>query len=194
MRLGIFGGSFDPVHHGHLGLARAAVTALGLDDVLFVPAFAPPHKPDRQLAPVVHRVAMLELAIAGDAALSVSRLEADAGRAVYTIDTVRALKRHYGPDVAMVLLLGWDSWVDLPQWREAKALRALVHVAVAPRPGHASVVEEESSRGMTLIPAAPHAISASDIRARVARGEDIDALVPAAVAGYIASHRLYRDA
>ncbi len=192
MRLGIFGGSFDPVHEGHLGLARAAREALMLDEVLFVPAFSPPHKPGQRLAAVAHRLAMLDLALADDPACAVSRLEADSGHPVYTIDTVRALRAQYGPEAALVLLLGWDAWRDLPDWKEATALRALVHVAVAPRPDNAGAAPPLDERAH-LIPAAPRAVASRDIRARVARGESLSGLVPPAVAAYIAAHGLYRD-
>ena len=190
MRLGLFGGSFDPVHCGHVGLAATARAALALDEILFIPAFHSPHKPNSPIASIEHRVAMLQLAIAGHASFALSRIEADAGHAAFTIDTVRALRRTYGPTVAWVLLLGWDAWIDFPRWREAEALRQLVDIAVAPRPG----LESAALDGAQLIPAPAVAISSSAIRARLAHGEAVDGLVPDDVAAYITRHGLYRDA
>ena len=193
MRLGLFGGSFDPIHCGHLALAAAAQQSLPLDGVLFVPAFSPPHKPARQLAPVADRVAMIEAAIGEQAGFALSRLEVDSGAPAYTLDTVRALHRRYGPSAEWVLLLGWDSWLDFPRWHQAATLRTLVQIAAAPRPGpdgdHSVALDE--TRDVVRIPCEPLAISSSDIRARVARGEDIRHLVPPAVNAYIETHGLY---
>lgn len=193
MRLGIFGGSFDPVHCGHLALAAAARQSLPLDRVLFVPAFSPPHKPARHLAPVADRVAMIEAAIRDHDGFTLSRIEVDSAAPAYTLDTVRALQRHYGPSVEYVLLLGWDSWLDFPQWHQAATLRTLVEIAAAPRSGPDG--DRGPARGdrrdVVRIPCEPLAISSSDIRARVARGEGIRDLVPAAVKTYIETHGLY---
>ncbi len=188
MRLGLFGGSFDPVHRGHLALAAAAHAGLGLDGVLFVPAYSPPHKPDRVLAPVNDRLAMLEAALRGHPAFTLSRIETDTAAPAYTIDTVHALQRLHGAGTAFVLLLGWDAWLDFPQWHQSDRLRTDVEIAVAPRPG----ADGGSIEGALRIPCDPLAISSSEVRARVAVGQDITALVPQPVAAYIDAHGLYR--
>ena len=136
-----------------------------------------------------HRVALLQLAVAPHPAFSVSRCEADSGRPMFTIETLRALRRVYEPETRLVLLLGWDAWRDLPGWQESAAVRQLAEVAVAPRPGH----DDEPLDGARLIPAPPLAISSSDIRTRIARHDDISDLVPGPVAAYIHRHGLYRD-
>ena len=196
MRYGIFGGSFDPVHCGHLALAAAAVPSLLLDEVIFVPAFSPPHKPLRQLAPVADRLAMLERALRGRANFRLSRIEVETAAPAYTLDTVLALQRAAGSSAQFVLLLGWDAWLDLPQWHESATLRTLVEIAVAPRPG---VGDASGTHDVALgafpnvrrIPCEPVAISSSAIRARVARGEDIRQMVPETVRTYIETHGLY---
>ena len=137
-RLGVLGGSFDPVHVGHLHAARAAQAAFELEHVLFVPAARPPHKPGRRLAPGADRVAMLRLALAGRPDWSIDALELERGGPSYTIDTVRALpaRHELPPGCRLHLVLGWDNLRGLEHWREVRALLAAVQpVVVYRRPG-----------------------------------------------------------
>lgn len=190
MRLGVFGGSFDPVHLGHLLVAEGARDALGLDAVLFVPALTPPHKPDRALASAADRTAMLERALAGNPAFELSRLELD-GPSRYTVETLRALRATRARDAELVLVLGADSLRELPTWHEPDAIRGLARLAVARRPGAEDAPSE--GPGILLLPTPPVAISASDVRARIRSGRSIRYLVPDAVREYIEERRLYRE-
>ena len=201
-RIGILGGTFDPIHVGHVALARAALAELELDEILFVPAFQPPHKIGRPISPAKDRLAMVELAIAAIDRTSVSRIELDRPGASYTADTVDALAGATGDStpVDLTLILSVDAFADLPSWHDPDRIAARCRVAVAPRPGHASpdveaVVERlPQLEGRVSVLSGPNVdVSASDIRRRVASGEPIDGLVTPAVADYIESHRLYRE-
>ena len=198
-RLGILGGSFDPVHVGHLHVARSAQAAFELDHVVFVPAARPPHKPGRQLAAGEHRTAMLELALAGRPDWSVDTLELERGGLSFTIDTVRALPErlaHLGlaPDCELFLLIGWDNLRGLERWREARALLSLVQPVVVYRaPAGAPDTPAARLRGASellehlraelgdavyarlergFLPIEPVGVSSTAIRASFAAGED----------------------
>lgn len=187
MRVGVFGGSFDPVHHGHLIVAAEALRALGLAAVRFVPAGEQPFKRDRLVAAAAHRLAMLELGVAGVPGFVVDPQECRRPGPSYTVDTLRALRATL-PDASLSLLIGSDAAQDFPQWREVAAIRELAHVVVLTRPGAMA----PAGVGQTLpVPAID--ISATAIRERSRAGESIRFLVPDAVARYIAEHRLYAD-
>lgn len=200
-RLGLFGGSFDPVHNGHLALARCALEQATLDRVWLIPAAVQPHKPRGPVAPDADRLAMLRLAVAGEPRLEASTLELDRGGMSYTIDTLRAA-RAAAPGAALLLLMGADTLHDLPQWREPGAVLALATPLVTARPGEpepnftalAGLVPPDrlaEVRRLTLrVP--PHDISSSEVRRRVAEGRTLEGLVPDAVAHYIAERGLYR--
>jgi nicotinate-nucleotide adenylyltransferase len=188
VRVGVFGGSFDPVHIGHLVVAECARDALSLAHVLLIPARVPPHKPDRVLASAEHRAEMLRRAAAGNAAFEICRIELDAPGPSYTVTTLRSLRQHYGDAVELFLILGQDSLRELPTWQEPHALRQLARLAVAPRPG----VLHEPPPEVAVIPSPEVAVSASDIRARVAEGRSIRYIVPDDVREYIHQHGLYR--
>lgn len=188
MRRGIFGGSFDPVHQGHLIVASAAADALGLDRVHFVPAHVQPFKAARQHASPADRVAMLRAALSHDERFVLDTREIDREGVSYTVDTLRAFTAEF-PDDALSLLIGADAARDFPEWREASAIAQLADVVVLTRPG------EQIPRGgppgrVLRVPAVD--VSATQVRERVRRGDPIEHLVPAAVARYIESHRLYR--
>lgn len=202
-RIGLFGGSFDPVHRAHLALARAALQQLALDEVRFVPAGRPWQKPDR-LQPGVHRAAMLRLAVAdpreGDPRFVVDECELRRDGPTYTIDTVEALQRRL-PGVHWVLLLGQDQHERLHTWHRWRELLARVELGVAARPAdpHAPLPAapadpEVLARGHRMITMPPMGVSSTELRRRLQAGTPLDELVPPAVAGYIACHRLYRDA
>ena len=187
MRVGVFGGSFDPVHHGHLIVASEAMRDLGLEELRFVPAGEQPFKRDRLVAPAAHRLAMLDLAVAGVTGFVVDPQECRRPGPSYTVETLRAL-RATRPDASLSLLIGSDAARDFPEWREAAAIRELARVVVLTRPG--AVLP--AGVGETLpVPAID--ISATLIRERIRAGRSIRFLVPDAVARYIAEHRLYAD-
>lgn len=205
-----YGGTFDPVHNGHLAIARAVHTTFGCT-VRMLPAADPPHRVPPG-ASAEDRAAMLELAIRGEPGLRIDRRElARAGRS-YSIDTVRELRAYYGPDAPLALVLGADSFIGLPTWRDWRALLDSVHFIVARRPG-ASLEEDlplelgeaiagclasvptrlqESPSGCVHLLRQPlRSESASDLRRRIAAGEPWRHLLPDTVAQYIVDHNLY---
>ena len=191
-RIGIFGGSFDPVHDAHLALARAALETLRLDELLWVPARQPWQKA-RGLAPAADREAMLRLAIAGEPRFTLSRIELEREGPGYTLDTVLAL-RAARPGARWYLLIGQDQHAGFHTWHGWQQLLGLVTLAVAGRPGAPGAVDVQVLRAAHEPVALPMMeVSATEIRRRIARGLAIDDLVPAAVAGYIARHSLYLD-
>ncbi|GIW19826.1 MAG: putative nicotinate-nucleotide adenylyltransferase [Chloroflexota bacterium] len=198
-RLGIFGGTFDPIHYGHLAIAEEAREAFALERVLFVPAGAPPHKQDRPTSPAVHRAAMVAAAIADNPAFELSRIELDRPGPSYTVDTVRSLRASVAADdgVELWFVLSVEALRELPTWHEPLALVGLCRFAVAPRPGVARpsrrwLVEALGTAEPFVFLDGPHVgISASEIRARVAAGRSIRYLVPPPVAAYVATHGLY---
>jgi nicotinate-nucleotide adenylyltransferase len=199
----LFGGSFDPVHTGHLEVARAAARALGAERVSLIPAADAPHKPGAARASGADRLAMCRLAVAGDPLFDVLDAEVRRGGVSYTIDTVRELLGGPLRGDQVLLLVGQDQLRDLARWREAAALVALVPVAVAPRPGAAEPPWEEIESAFgrdaadgirrRLLPIAPVDVSSTDVRRRVAEGRSIRCRVPDAVADYIEARGLYRD-
>ncbi|MCD0422229.1 nicotinate-nucleotide adenylyltransferase [Rubrivivax sp. JA1024] len=193
-RIGLFGGSFDPVHRGHVALAHEAMKQLALDGVLWVPVGQPWQKA-RALSAPEHRVAMLEAAVEGEARFAVDRLEIERPGPSYTLDTVRELQRRE-PGVRWVLLIGADQYAGLHTWNGWRELLARVELAVAARPGVAPVADAEVARhphALALLPLAVD-VSATEIRRRAASGLDITELVPPQVARYIDQHALYRAA
>lgn len=194
-RIGLFGGSFDPVHIAHLTLARSALADLALDELRWIPAGQPWQKA-RQLAASDHRARMIELAIAdpheGDPRFALETCELERSGPSYTIDTVLELQRRE-PGQRWFLLIGQDQYAGLHTWHRWRELLALVRVAVAVRPGAPlSVDAEVASHGFERLQMPPVELSSTLLRQRLADGRPITDLVPAAVAGYIDSHRLYR--
>jgi nicotinate-nucleotide adenylyltransferase len=189
MRLGLYGGSFDPVHLGHLLVAQAAREELGLDRLFFIPAAQSPFKPDVRLTVATTRVQLLRLALAGEVAVEIDEQEIRREGVSYTIDTLRDYRRRF-PEAELCWLIGADHVATLPQWREAEALAALAEFVVIPRPGDAVVPLPAPFRGRTLR-GFPLGVSASQIRARVKAGLSIRHLVPEAVAEAIRNNRLY---
>ena len=188
-RTGLFGGSFDPPHLAHRELALAALGQLGLDRVLWVPAGQPWQKTG--VSPAVHRRAMVELMIEGEPRFALDPSEIERSGPSYTIDTVR---QHAGED--LFLIIGQDQLARLDTWHEWQTLCALVTLAVAARDGgpiqaNAEVQRIQPRVERLTLPAMKH--SSTAVRAIASRGDDISPLVGAAVAGYIAQHRLYRD-
>jgi nicotinate-nucleotide adenylyltransferase len=187
--VGLLGGSFDPVHHGHLIVGQAAAEILGLAALRFVPAREQPFKQGRHGATPGDRVAMLELAISGHPEFSLERAELERPAPSYTVDTLRML-REREPDVDLTLLLGADAAAELEQWYQAAEIPRLARVVVFARPG-SPVPDSSMISRIVLVPAVD--ISATDVRRRVREGRSIRYLVPDAVREYIAKHRLYLD-
>jgi nicotinate-nucleotide adenylyltransferase len=198
---GILGGTFDPVHAGHLALAREALRVLDLDHVLFVPNADPPHKQDQVITPAVDREAMVALAIEPESGLRLSRIELDRPGPSYAVDTVAELaaraRREGRPEPWFVMSA--EVLDDFETWREPERILQLCRVAVGPRPGAEPLddrwVEARfpgyGSR-FAFLPGPELDIASTTIRERVARGEPIDMLVPAPVRRYIDEHGLYR--
>jgi nicotinate-nucleotide adenylyltransferase len=194
-RLGLLGGTFDPVHVGHLAAAEAAIGCAKLDRVIFIPAATPPHRAPA-VAPAEQRLEMCRLAIEGDARFAVSDVELKREGPSYTVDTLTELCRLHAGD-ELFLILGWDAARLFPTWRRPKEVRELASVVVVGRPGsdapHEADLREVGLEGdgvvMCMEPTPD--VSASEIRQAVAAGESIAGKVPAAVERYITTHRLY---
>jgi nicotinate-nucleotide adenylyltransferase len=188
--IGLLGGSFDPVHHGHLIVAQVAAEALGLDELRFMPAREQPFKRGRHAAPAADRAAMLELAVAGAPGFAVERAELERPGPSYSVDTLEALRARE-PESAFTLLLGADTALELEAWHRAAELPRLARVAVFARPG-TPIPASPLIAATVEVPAVE--ISATEIRRRVRTGRPIRYWVPDAVADYVARHRLYLDA
>ncbi|HKI94523.1 MAG TPA: nicotinate-nucleotide adenylyltransferase [Gemmatimonadales bacterium] len=187
MRIGVFGGSFDPIHRGHLAVAAAAADRLSLDRVLFVPVREQPLKRVGPVASAEDRVAMLRAAIAGDPRFVVDEQELRRPGPSYTVDTLRALHTAH-PGDALFLLIGADAARAFPRWRDPEEIAGLATVVVLTRPG-VRTPEHPLLAERLDVPALD--IAARDIRARCRRGDPIENLVPDAVARLIAERRLY---
>ncbi len=188
-RIGVFGGTFDPPHVAHAALARVALDTLALDEVRWIPAGQPWQKA-RSITPAVHREAMTRLAIEGEPRFVLDRIELERQGPSYTLDTLRALR----PLGELFLLIGADQYARLPTWHDWQELPAWATLAVAGRPGAAPPSDARlQCMPHRALPLPMHDISATDIRARVARGQPLDGLVAPAVARYIESHALYRS-
>lgn len=206
-----YGGTFDPVHRGHLAIARAAADTLACV-VRMMPAADPPHR-SAPGANAAQRAAMLELAVEGDPRLCVDRRELERGGRSYSVDTLRAIRAEVGADLPIALLVGADSFTGLPTWRDWRSLFELAHFVVAERPGTgfdrvpaelSAVISGRWADSATALGAAPagrvlrlhqplHLASASEVRRRIDAGDDWRSLVPPAVADYIVEHRLYMN-
>jgi nicotinate-nucleotide adenylyltransferase len=189
VRLGVFGGTFDPVHLGHLVAAAEAHRALALDRVHLIPAGQHPWKGGVRPAPAADRLAMLRLAVADDPRFLVDDREVQRPGPSYTVETLRSLRADH-PGDSLFLLVGADAARDLPAWQAAEALGRLAEVVVLSRPG-ISVPDHPLTARALEVPAVE--ISASQVRERCRRGEPVRYLVPDAVARYIAERRLYRE-
>ncbi len=200
MKTGILGGTFDPVHIGHMAMAEEARRRLELDEVLFVPAGRPWLKVDKHISPARHRVNMVSLAINGRPYLRLSKMEIERAGPTYTVDTIAQLKGQMGAADELYFILGWDNLEDLPQWKEPARLISLCRLVAVPRAG--SPVPDPAaleaavpglSKRLIMLDKPEIDISASVIRQRVSRGLSIEHLVPEAVAGYIEEQGLYRE-
>lgn len=190
LRIGVFGGTFDPIHKTHLEIARAARDQARLDRVLFVPAASPPHKQDDVLTDAEDRFAMVAAAITGEPGFEASRIEIDREGPSYTIDTLDALGGLF-PDAEFFLIIGFDSLVDLPRWRRAEAIVARAGLLVAPRLDSANGLQAPypDRVQMLRLPASP--VSSTEIRERLAAGQSAAEWLPAPVLRVIEARGLY---
>lgn len=195
MRLALFGGTFDPVHNGHLEIARRAADELGLDRVLFVTSCRPPHKRDREHADYENRTRMVELACESEPRFEASRLEAPdevSADASYSVHTIKRVHQTLGPDDRLFFLMGADAFGDLRIWYRLEDVLPLVEFIVAARPGGGQErAPDRPGLRVHWIRTTDNPISATEIRRRAAAGEPLDGLTPTAVADYIREKGLY---
>lgn len=212
-RIGVYGGTFDPIHRGHLEVARAAVDHFDLDEMLIVPAHRPPHKTTSRIADAYHRYAMAALATLDDARLKVSTVELEAPDRPYTFETMRRLREVFGPRACLFFVIGADSFEEINLWREPERILDSSNLVVITRPGHtlatshlparfaASLVDwrgghkgaaKEVAGRVYLTDLVNANVSSTEIRRRVRDGEPIDDDVPPRVADYIRKYGLYR--
>jgi nicotinate-nucleotide adenylyltransferase len=198
-RVGVLGGTFDPIHDGHLVAAQEAWHQLHLDYVLLLPAGDPPHKTGRPFASARDRVRLVELAIAGRAHLRVSRVDLERPGPHYTADALDLLRQELGREVRLFFIEGVDSLADISTWHQPERVLAAAELAVVGRPGYSIDLDALEARlpGLSQrihwvsMPAL--AISSTDLRLRVRTGRPISYLLPACVEAYIDEHHLYRD-
>jgi nicotinate-nucleotide adenylyltransferase len=195
-RIGVLGGTFDPVHNGHLSIATALRAALDLERLVWVPAGRPPHKAGQIVSNDRDRIAMLELAIAGSAVDQIDTIDIERSGPSYTADTLEILAQRFAP-ARLFFLMGEDSLRDLPTWHDPDRLLRAAELAVAARPGVDADLESVARQvpmvqgRVHLVPTEEIAISSSGIRRRVRENQSIHGLVPAAVEAYIRDHGLY---
>jgi nicotinate-nucleotide adenylyltransferase len=199
MRVGVFGGTFDPVHVGHLILAEQCRAQAALDQVLFVPAASPPHKQGRELTPFAHRVEMLTLAISGHPAFRVDELEKDRMGPSYTVETLTQLHERR-PGDELFFILGSDSVRELHLWYQPHRILELATLLVVERPDSPGLTAAElkdrlqvSDVQMQHIEAPLIGVSSSDLRKRLAEGRSVRYIIPRAVEAYIEDKHLYRE-
>lgn len=220
-KLGLLGGSFNPVHNGHLTIARLVRDQLRLDQVLFIPTGDPPHKRDGSLAPAKDRHEMVRLALAGTPSFHLSDIEIRRSGKSYTIDTIRELQRQFGSSAELYFLIGLDAFLDLPNWKEPIELFQACRFVVVPRPGQSFRslanmpllpaldtqaltqldagtlpqldIAMPSCRGIICLPIPLCSISASEIRQRIRQRTTQANMLPPPVESYILQHRLYQE-
>lgn len=187
------GGTFDPVHHGHLVAASEVAARFDLDEVIFVPTGEPWQKSHQRVSPAEDRYLMTVIATASNPQFSVSRIDIDRGGRTYTIDTLRDLRREH-PDAELFFITGADALAQILTWRDAEELFSLAHFIGVTRPGHHLADPGLPDGGVSLVEVPALAISSTDCRVRVAQGDPVWYLVPDGVVRYINKRQLYRDA
>jgi nicotinate-nucleotide adenylyltransferase len=203
LRVGILGGTFDPIHYGHLVIAEEVREALSLDRVLFIPAAIPPHKIGLSITPAGHRAALVELAIAGNPSFAISRVELQRDGPSYTVDTLQALAGdavRQGVARELFFILSTEALAGMRTWRNPDRILALSHLAIVARPGvpipdrgGLEAAFGDLADRIVVVDTVPLSHSASVVRERAAAGRSIRYLVPPAVEAYICEHRLYRS-
>ncbi|MBU6311157.1 MAG: nicotinate-nucleotide adenylyltransferase [Actinomycetales bacterium] len=193
MRVGVMGGTFDPIHLGHLAAASEVAHHFDLTSVVFVPAGSPWQKADRKVSPAEDRYLMTVVATATDPRFTVSRADVDRSGPTYTVDTLRDLRAEWGADTELFFITGADALNDILSWRDTDEVQRLAHLVGVTRPGHVLADPGLAPGTVTLLQVPALAISSSDVRARVQAGAPISYLVPPGVESYIAKRGLYRD-
>lgn len=188
-RLGVMGGTFDPIHHGHLVAASEVASALGLDEVVFVPTGEPWQK--KQVTAGEHRYLMTVIATASNPRFKVSRVDIDRSGPTYTIDTLRELREQF-PDSELFFISGADAIAQILSWKDVEAVWDLAHFVAVSRPGHQLELPKAPEGAISTLEIPALAISSTDIRGRVDEGKPVWYLVPDGVVQYIAKHELYR--
>jgi nicotinate-nucleotide adenylyltransferase len=220
-RLGLFGGSFDPIHNGHLAIARDVRERMKLSRILFIPTGDPPHKQNRSLAPASARFEMVHLAIADTPEFDVSALEVNRTGKSYSIDTIRQIREQYGQPWTLFFIIGLDAFLEFPTWRAPTKILKMCHFVVVPRPGQlfqslvemplfqnqdpgslglldAGIIDRvdivvPEALGITCLSIPPCPISASEIRRRVRSELPLANMLPHSVESYILQHSLYQE-
>jgi nicotinate-nucleotide adenylyltransferase len=199
MSVGVLGGTFDPIHIGHLFIAEEVYAALRLAKVYFAPAREPPHKAGEPVTSIEHRVAMVRAAIASNDHFALSLVDVNRPGPSYSVDTLRLLRKEWGTDVQLFFIMGLDSLLDLPQWHQPQELIRLCELAVVGRPGYYPDINalEETVPGLRekihFVSSPTLNISSSDIQRRVRAAHPIRYLVPETVREYIYQHGLYGE-
>jgi nicotinate-nucleotide adenylyltransferase len=188
MRIGILGGTFDPVHNGHLYLAKKACQRLKLSKILFIPTYIPPHKKHVKVTQARHRYDMLKLAISGNRKFKLSNMEIKRKGRSYSVETLRRLKKKYGSSVELFFITGSDSLKELNKWKNLKEILKLCKFVVVERPGFKAWKIPES---LIFIKINAKDISATDIRARIKAGRPLTAIIPTKVIRYVRRNKLY---
>ncbi len=198
VNIGVLGGTFDPIHNGHIVVAEEARASLNLAEVLFVPAARPWLKEGSLILAAEHRVQMVRLAIAAEPCFKLSTVEIDRGGLSYTVDTITELQARLGAGDELYCILGWDSLAQFPRWKEPSRTIEMCRVVAVPRPGYSlpdihslETVIPGLLQRLTVLDKPEVDISATEIRERVARGLSISHLVPEPVDEYIREHKLY---
>ncbi|GIJ35480.1 nicotinate-nucleotide adenylyltransferase [Verrucosispora sp. WMMD703] len=192
-RIGIMGGTFDPIHHGHLVAASEVADRFGLDEVIFVPTGQPWQKADVPVSSAEDRYLMTVIATASNPRFQVSRVDIDRGGPTYTVDTLRDLRAQYGAKAQLFFITGADALEKILSWKDLDEIFELAHFIGVTRPGFALTAAHLPADTVSLVQVPAMAISSTDCRARVARGEPVWYLVPDGVVQYIAKRCLYRE-
>src|SRR3989338_3608654 len=187
-RIGILGGTFDPVHNGHIYLAVKALEKLALDRVIFIPAYIPPHKKGVKVTPARHRYNMLKLAISAHKKFKVSDMEIKRKGRSYSVETLRRMRRRYGAGAEFFFITGSDSLRELDKWKKLEEILKLCRFVVAERPGFKA---RRAPEGFIFLRISAKDISATDIRKSIKRGSPLTGLVPRRVERYIDRNKLY---
>ena len=190
-RIGIMGGTFDPVHHGHLVAASEVQEAFGLDEVIFVPTWVQPFKKGRRVTPAEHRYLMTVIATASNPRFTVSRVDIDRGGTTYTIDTLHDISREY-PGADLFFITGADALAQILTWKDAEEIFSLAQMIGVTRPGHVLDGSGLPRDRVSLVEVPAMAISSTDCRERVSSGSPVWYLVPDGVVQYIRKYGLYR--
>lgn len=190
-RVGIFGGTFDPIHDAHLDIARAALEQAALDCVYFVVAARPPHKDSEDQEPPEDRYGLVEAAVAGEPRMKASRAELDRDGPSYMVDTLKGFQATL-PNAALELIIGMDSLVDLPSWRDPAGILERAHLLVVPRPGSWDIPPSLAGH-YTILGFDQTSLSSTEVRRRIQAGESLDGLAPPAVIKLINQKGLYRS-